>query len=867
MSSSLETKITVGLGFALTVIFAVAATTWWTASRATSAFQLVDHTHRVINEMEGFLTNVQSVQIESQRYVITADPSCLDRWSAALQRAQESFVRIRELTADNSIQHDRLNLLEPLIGEEAALTRLRHEIRQQRGLQAAVAEVEKGAVRRTVDQITLLLQAMKETEKSLLDQRLDATEGSGRTAIVLVIATGLSALALCISAIVIVRRDFRRLQQADDALHETNRRVHDLYNLAPCGYHSLNKDGVFVDINETELSWLGYTREEVVGQKRFVDLTTPTSAEKFRTMFSRFVREGNVENVEFELVRRNGTVLVTLLNATAVRDNAGNFLFSRSTLYDITGRKQAEEERDRFFRLSRDLLCVADFDGYFRRLNPAWEKTLGYTNEELMAKPLREFVHPDDITRNAGERARQFTGSETIDYENRYRCRDGSYRWLRWHAVPWVSERLIYASARDITDEKRLQQAHLEFHALFESLPGLYLVLKPDLTIVAASDAFLAATHTQRNNIVGREIFEVFPDNPNDPSANGVSNLRHSLDRVRQNGTPDTMAIQKYDVRQPSGAFEERYWSPVNSPVFGADRELKYVVHRVEDVTDFVAQKRASQPGATNAEMQGRLQHMEAEVFHSSQRLQAANQQLRAVNQEMEAFSYTVSHDLRAPLRHIDGFVGLLQKHASASLDAKSQRYVTVIAEAARQMGRLIDDLLGFSRNSRSHLSLVAVDQSAVVTAVVQEIQLRKPSAASVDWKIGPLPRVYADLPLLRQVWVNLVDNAVKYSGKNPQPRIEIGTTSDPTVEHPVAFIRDNGVGFDMRHVEKLFGVFQRLHGPSEFEGTGIGLANVSRIIGRHGGRVWAEAKPNEGAAFYFFLPPRPAPPRQPSEV
>jgi PAS domain S-box-containing protein len=519
---------------------------------------------------------------------------------------------------------------------------------------------------------------------------------------------------------------------------------------------------------------------------------------------------------------------------------------------DFRQREMAEAERDRFFQLTRDMLCIAGFDGYFKRLNPAWEKTLGYTGEELMARPFLELVHPDDRERTAAEAARLARGEETVEFENRYRCKDGSYRWLLWSSRPHARNQSIFASARDITGRKRIEQMHLQFRALFESLPGLYLVLTPDLKIVAVSDAYLKATMTVRVELIDRGLFEVFPDNPADPEANGASNLRASLDRVRQDAVADTMPIQKYDVRRPDGLFEERYWSPINSPVLGADGSLEYIIHRVEDVTDFVRQK---PPGPGDRDrLHARLEQMEAEIFRSSQAVNAANQQLHAANRELEAFSYSVSHDLRAPLRHIDGFAGLLQKHAAASLDEKGRRYLVTISGAARQMGRLIDDLLAFSRISRSHLNIVEVDHDALVAEVIREGAFDK-NHPMPQWVIAPLPAVRADPAMLRQVWVNLIDNAVKYSGKAPRPSITIGVHADAPPGEVAFYVRDNGVGFDMAYVDKLFGVFQRLHGPAEFEGTGIGLANVYRIVTRHGGRTWAEGRVGEGATFSFSLP------------
>lgn len=244
----------------------------------------------------------------------------------------------------------------------------------------------------------------------------------------------------------------------------------------------------------------------------------------------------------------------------------------------------------------------------------------------------------------------------------------------------------------------------------------------------------------------------------------------------------------------------------------------------------------------------------ESRRFHQQleDRVAERTEQLENANRELEAFSYSVSHDLRAPLRHIDGFTQMLQKHAGEKLDGQGLRYLATISEAARNMGRLIDDLLAFSRTGRAALNIVPVDHDALVADVITGGGLGR--ERPIDWRVDPLPAVQADPGLLRLVWTNLIGNAVKYTGQRQHPRIEIGA-GPHTREEFVFHVRDNGVGFDMRYSGKLFGVFQRLHGNTEFEGTGIGLAHVKRIIGRHGGRVWAEGQPDVGATFYFSLP------------
>ena len=234
-------------------------------------------------------------------------------------------------------------------------------------------------------------------------------------------------------------------------------------------------------------------------------------------------------------------------------------------------------------------------------------------------------------------------------------------------------------------------------------------------------------------------------------------------------------------------------------------------------------------------------------------RVQERTVQLEAANQELDAFAHSVSHDLRAPLRHISGFVGLLEL-AEPSLSEKGKRHMNAITHSAKKMGQLIDDLLDFSRTSRAEIRRSAVKLDELVQQVIRDAQ-PETEGRNIMWKINGLPEVQADFTLLRQVFSNLILNAIKYSKPRNPAEIEIGSLTAGTTEEITIFIRDNGVGFDMNYASKLFGVFQRLHREDQFEGTGIGLANVRRIIARHGGRTWAEGKVDGGATFYFTLP------------
>jgi light-regulated signal transduction histidine kinase (bacteriophytochrome) len=243
----------------------------------------------------------------------------------------------------------------------------------------------------------------------------------------------------------------------------------------------------------------------------------------------------------------------------------------------------------------------------------------------------------------------------------------------------------------------------------------------------------------------------------------------------------------------------------------------------------------------------------EQEIQGLNVELAKRSSELEAINKELEAFAYSVSHDLRAPLRHIAGFTELLQKKVSSVVDEKSKRYITMILDSAKRMGNLIDDLLAFSRIGRAETQKTLVSLTQLIREVLAEVR-QDTEGRNITWKVGALPALYGDRSMLRLALVNLVSNAIKFTHTRPLAEIEIGC-ADGNTDDVVVFVKDNGVGFDMKYVHKLFGVFQRLHQSDEFEGTGIGLATVQRIIHRHGGKVWAEGVVDGGATFYFSAP------------
>jgi signal transduction histidine kinase len=389
-----------------------------------------------------------------------------------------------------------------------------------------------------------------------------------------------------------------------------------------------------------------------------------------------------------------------------------------------------------------------------------------------------------------------------------------------------------------------------DFRLLFESLPGSYMVLDPDLVIVAASDAYLWDTLTSRAEIVGKGVFEVFPDNPADSETTAVSNSLASFNRVRQHLVADTMAVQRHDIRVPGsdGKFETRYWSPVNSPVLGPDSRLAYIIHHVENVTAYVelAEEHSERQHLTDG-MQLRTRQMEADILARSRELQQANKLL-------ETFTYSVAHDLRAPLRAMRGFAGALLQEYGDHLGQTGRGYAVHIGSASERMAALIDKLLLMSRSSRADIHLRPLNLSAKVASVLDELQLqaREPDRR-VRFSIQDDVWVTADRALIRSAVQNLIENAWKFTARCSEAVIEFGATTAEG-ERTCCYVRDNGVGFESEYADQLFQPFHRLHAASEFAGTGIGLASVQRIIERHGGRVWAQGAVGKGATFYFTL-------------
>jgi PAS domain S-box-containing protein len=363
--------------------------------------------------------------------------------------------------------------------------------------------------------------------------------------------------------------------------------------------------------------------------------------------------------------------------------------------------------------------------------------------------------------------------------------------------------------------------------SVIENIPDMIFVKRAEgLRFVRLNRAGEQLLGLEREALVGKSDHDLFPASQAD--------FFQVRDREVLSGGA-MVEIPEEPIETPSGT---RLLHTKKIPVMGDDGRPAYLLGISRDITERRAHER--------------------EILALNATLAKRAAELDAANRELEAFSYSVSHDLRAPLRHVQGYVELLAGAAGNQLPDKARRYLSVIADSASEMGTLIDDLLMFSRTARTEMRMVPVELGPLVAEAIKSLEMQV-QGRRVEWRVGPLPAVRGDARLLRQVWANLLGNAVKYTRGRDPAVIEIAATVGDPDAPPVIYVRDNGVGFDMAHAAKLFGVFQRLHRADEFEGTGIGLAIVQRVVSRHGGRIWAHAEPGLGATFFFTLLPAPA--------
>ena len=413
----------------------------------------------------------------------------------------------------------------------------------------------------------------------------------------------------------------------------------------------------------------------------------------------------------------------------------------------------------------------------------------------------------------------------------------------------------------------------IDYRAIVEGLPGLFLILNPELIIIGVSDAYARATMTRRETMLGKHLFEVFPDNPDDPAADGVHNLRASLQRVLKSATPDTMAVQKYDVRKPEdegGAFEERYWTPTNAPVLDANGNIRYIIHKAEDVTEFIRLKqKGREQRLCNETLSEQTARMEAEIFERSREVAAASALLKTTNQALEqakaaaeaanlaksAFLATMSHEIRTPMNGVLGMVNLLRRSA---LNEKQRHYLDNIQSSGEHLLAIIDDILDFSKIEAGKIQLASDDFSLgelvhdAWSLMGERLQAKGLESKTDCNRLGLILR--GDKTRLKQALVNYLGNAVKFTDTGSITlacRIENETDTDCLLRFEV---RDTGIGMTEEQQARIFNAFEQADGSTsrKYKGTGLGLTITQRIVQLMGGETGVTSSPGAGSTFWL---------------
>jgi PAS domain S-box-containing protein len=639
-----------------------------------------------------------------------------------------------------------------------------------------------------------------------------------------------------VETILSISRDITEIKQVEFQLRQSEAKFRTIVDSNTIGIIFWDINGRIIDANSAFLNTVNYTRDDLLlGRINWQEMTPPEYVRLDTEKVVELMVRNTVSPFEKEYIRSDGSRVPVLLGSAFLE---GTQQFGVSFVLDISDRKQADESLKQqkevlqtIFDNVPIMLKFVDTNGEINWVNRHWEQVLGWSLEEIKGRDILAEFYPQPEEYQYVLDEIQAANQNWSDFKTK--VRDGRIIDTTWANVRLSDGRSI-GIGQDITERKRVEaelkelnetleaqvaQRTAELETFFDALPDcIFVVERENMRLGFVNKSLVKiASFKSKKEMQGKTVFECF-------------NIELAEQFSQQNlhvfETGETLHFQESFV-MPGGTS---YFDTFKIPLRNLDGDVYALIGTSRDITELVETKQA---------------------------LSERTEQLEATNQELESFSYSVSHDLRAPLRHISGFVNALKQRlesTEALTDRKIVHYIEVIEDSSQKMSLLIDGLLALSQVSRTELMQIPIDltrlvQTAIKLAKLQLVTTSVQTPQAVEFEIGDLPTVTGDPTLLQQVFSNLISNAVKFSRDRSPARIVIDALSDGTL-----FVKDNGVGFEMEYADRLFAAFGRLHSQREFEGTGIGLAIAWRIIHRHGGRIWGESALGQGATFYFKL-------------
>ena len=635
-------------------------------------------------------------------------------------------------------------------------------------------------------------------------------------------------------AILSVSRDMTARKAAAAALHASEEKYRKLVETTATGYLILDWQGRVADANAEYVRMTGHKELGEILGRSVTEWTADHEKQRNAEAVARCLKDGFIRNLLIDYADKSGRITPIEINATV--EGKGKELHIVSLCRDITARKLAEaalRESENKYRLlvegTNDVVYSASAEGVLTYISPQISR-YGWSPEELIGQSITYVIADEDKEKVAADFAETLrSGSENIT-EFRVLTKARKTVWFSDNGKVKQDDRGNITGAAgvllDITDRKLAERELQRKSAILQtqqdsSIDGILMVEK-DQTILNYNKRFVEIWG------IPQEVM----DSRSDERAIGavlskLADPEGFLTLVRHLYTHNEQTSRD-ELLLKDGRILDRY----SSGIFGPGDEYYGRIWYFRDVTE------RRQAEETIKELNKNLKHTVTD--------------LREANKELEAFTYSVSHDLRTPLRHMTSFAKLLDEEAGDALKGQTRHYLDVVSGSAKQMDKLITSLLAFSKLARTTPEMQEFSGNELAEEVAAEIREDSPDL-EIEWKTGGLPALKGDRFMLKQVFINLLCNAVKYSAGKKPARIEVFARAEG--DETIIGVRDNGIGFDMKLYDRLFGVFQRLHGDDEFEGAGVGLANVKSVISKHGGRVWAETIPDKETTFYFSLP------------